>query len=69
MQLSAMYSCFCYHWEFLPLQLEKLLQNPMFPLMQILNQNIQKIQNSTTSDPKCSERNMNQVDIRLMGLQ
>ena len=69
MQLSAMYSCVCYHCEFLPLHIEILYQEPMFVLPQVLNQNIQKIKNSTTSNPKGSKRNMNHVDIRLMGLQ
>ena len=41
----------------------------MFVLLQVLNQNNQKMKNSTTSDPKGSKRNMNHVDIRLMGLQ
>ena len=55
--------------EFLPLQLEILSQNPIFVLLQLLNHNMQKIQNSTMSDPKCSKRNMNHVHVRLMGLQ
>ena len=69
MQPSAMYSCVFYHRELLPLQLEILSQNPMFVLLQVLKQNIQNIHNSTTSDPKCSKRKMNHLDIRLMGLQ
>ena len=55
--------------EFLPLHLEIISQSPMFVLMQVLNQNIQKIENSTTSDPKSIKRNMNHVDIRVMELQ
>ena len=69
--------------EFLPLQLEIRSQNPMFVVLQVLNQNMQKIQNATTrdqhrgtkgknstkSDPKCGKRNTHHVDIRLMGLQ
>ena len=62
-------SCHGFRYEFLPLQLEILSRNPMFVLLQILNQNIHQIhKKSTRSNPKCSERNMNHVDIRLMGL-
>ena len=58
--MSAMYSRVCYHFEFLPLHLQILSQNPMFVLRQALNLNIQKIKNSSTSDPK---RNMNHLDV------
>ena len=49
--------------------LKLISQHPMIVLMQVVIQNIQKIQISTTSDLKCSKKNMNHVVIRLMGLQ
>ena len=64
-----MYSGACYHCIFLPLQFEIRSQNPMFVLLQVFNQNIEKIHNSTTSNPESSKRNLSHVDIRLMGLQ
>ena len=69
MQLSTMYSCPRYHCEFLPLQFEVTFRNEMFVLLQVINQNMQKVQNSTRSDPKCSKKNMNHVDIRLLQRQ
>ena len=65
-QLICAMGFMAFECEFLPLQLEMRSRNPMFVLLQVINQNIQ---NPTTSDPKCSKRNMNHVDVTLMGLQ
>ena len=66
--MSTIYSRVCYHCEFPPLQLEILSKNYMFVLMQVVNQDIYKMQNSRTRDLKGSNKNMNHVDVRLIGL-
>ena len=55
--------------EFLPLQLEVPSKNALIIVLQAVNQNIQKFTNSPTSNFKCSKKNINHADVRLMGLQ
>ena len=64
-----MHLCVYYHFEFLLLPLQILFKIPCLSVVLILNQNTQEMQNSTTSDFKCSKRNLTHVDIRLLGLQ